>query len=152
MPVRMPFLVICLFVFLQTRNTAFTQTRQLSVGEWAKKLSDPADKENKWYYDLYPALIKLDSVSAFNFINQLGSDAEEKGNYFIARFNCIKVEMLYTKNLPGFPNAIGFSNEQVKKQIISLLEDAKQKSYELNDDYLAAFVSGVYGRYMAVFG
>ena len=29
---------------------------------------------------------------------------------------------------------------------------SKQKSYECNDDYLAAFVSGVYGRYMFTFG
>jgi tetratricopeptide (TPR) repeat protein/DNA-binding CsgD family transcriptional regulator len=128
----------------------FAQTTSPSVAEWAKKLSDPADKENKWFYDLSALLDKLDSGSVFNFLSRLGSDAEERGNYFIPRFNCIKVEMLYKKNMA--PNAPLFTNEGVKKQIINLLEEAKQKSYECDDDYLAAFVSGVYGRHMSAFG
>ena len=146
------YLLVLLFALLQTTLPAFTQTTSLPVAEWAKKLSDPADKENKWYYDLFPVLDKLDSGRGFNFLNQLGSKSVKKGNYFIARFNCIKVEMLYAKNLPGYPNAFDFRNELVKKQIINLLEEAKQKSYELDDDYLAAFVSGFYGRYMSAFG
>ena len=129
----------------------FSQTTSFSIEDWAKKLADPADKQNKWYYDLYPVLDKLDSSRAFNFLNQLGRNSEAKGNYFIARFNCIKTEILYNKNL-AFPNDFVFKNEQVKKQIINLLEEAKEKSYECNDDYLAAFVSGVYGRYMSAFG
>ena len=129
----------------------FSQTTSFSIEDWTKKLADPADKQNKWYYDLYPVLDKLDSGKVFNFLNQLGRNSAAKGNYFIARFNCIKTEMLYNKHLSS-PNDFIFTNEQVKKQIINLLEDAKQKSYECNDDYLAAFVSGVYGRYMSVFG
>ena len=43
-PVR--YFILCLVVFLQTGNAAFTQTAPLSVTEWAKKLSDPADKQN----------------------------------------------------------------------------------------------------------
>jgi len=142
--------ILSLLIFLHANNSSFAQPTSLSAAEWAKKLSNPADKENKWYYDLYPVLDKLDSGKVFNFLNQLGSNAEEKGNYFIARFNCIKVEMLYRKNLDS-ANAFVFKNEQVKKQIINLLDEAKQKSYELNDDWLAAFVSGIYGRYMAAF-
>src|SRR5437763_1169630 len=92
------YFILCLVVFLQTSNAAFTQTAPLSVEDWAKKLAEPADKKNKWYYELYPQLDKLDSGTVFNFLNQLGSNAAAKGNYFIARFNCIKVEMLYTKN------------------------------------------------------
>jgi hypothetical protein len=144
--------VLSLIVLLRTSNSAFAQTTSLSAEEWAKKLSDPADKENKWFYELDPVLNKLDSGRIFIFLSRLGSNAAAKGNYFIARFNCIKVEMLYNKNLPGYPNAFVFNNEQVKKQIVNLLEEAKQKSYELNDDYLSAFVSGVYGRYMSAFG
>ena len=129
----------------------FSQTTSFSIEDWAKKLGDPADKQNKWYYDLYPLLDKLDSGKVVNFLNQLANNPAAKENYFIARFNCIKTEMLYNKNLSS-PNNFVFTNEQVKKQILNLLEEAKQKSYVCNDDYLAAFVSGVYGRYMAAFG
>jgi DNA-binding CsgD family transcriptional regulator len=145
------YLLLLVVALLQTNGNAFAQATSLPVEDWAKKLADPADKPNKWYYDLYPVLDKLDSTSVFNFLNQLGRNSEAKGNYFIARFNCIKAEMLYSKNL-AFPNDFVFKNEQAKKQIINLLEEAKQKSYECNDDYLAAFVSGFYGRYMSVFG
>jgi tetratricopeptide (TPR) repeat protein len=144
------YLLVLVFALLQTNLPAFTQTTSLPVEEWAKKLADPADKENKWFHDLYPILEKLDSSTVFNFLNQLGTNAA-KGNYFTARFNCIKVEMLYAKNLSS-PDALVFTNEPVKKQIINLLEEAKQRSYECNDDYLAAFVSGVYGRFMSIFG
>lgn len=145
------YLLISLFFLLQANNSVFAQTTSLSVEEWSKRLSDPDDKENKWYQELNNILDKLDSSKVFNFLNQLGNSSETKENYFIARFNCIKVEMLYNKNLDSV-NAFVFKNEQVKKLIITLLEDAKQKSYELDDDYLAAFVSGVYGRYMSAFG
>ena len=91
--------VLSLLIFLHANNSSFAQTTSLSAAAWEKKLSDPADKENKWYYDLYPVLDKLDSSSVFSFLNQLGSNSAAKGNYFIARFNCIKAEMLYNKNL-----------------------------------------------------
>jgi len=145
------YLLVLVFVLLQTNLPAFAQNTSIPVAQWAKKLADPADKENKWYHELYLVLQKLDSSSVFNFLNQLGSNAATKGNYFIARFNCIKAEMLYAKNLSS-PDALVFTSEPVKKQIINLLEEAKQRSYECNDDYIAAFVSGVYGRYMSIFG
>ena len=145
-------LLFLLFALLQTNLPAFAQTTSLPVTEWSKKLFDRTDKENKWFYQLNPVLDKLDSSTVFNFLNQLGTGAETKGNYFFARFNCIKANMLYLKNQPGYPTANNFINEQVKKQIINLLEEAKQKSYESNDDYLTAFVSEIYGQFMRQFG
>src|SRR5256885_11815229 len=109
---------LCLVVFLQTSNSAFPQTTSLSVEDWTKKLSDPNDKENKWYYDLYPVLDKLDSGRVFNFLNQLDNNSATKGNYFIARFNCIKTEMLYKKNLDS-ADAFVLKNEQIKKRIMN---------------------------------
>jgi tetratricopeptide (TPR) repeat protein/DNA-binding CsgD family transcriptional regulator len=139
-------------LFLLAFKSANSQTVDLPVGRWVKKLSDPSDKENKWFYELYPILYKQDSGRVFNFLNNLDNSSAARGKYFGARFNCIKAEMLYAKNVPGFPNAFALTNGQVKTQIINLLEEAKQKSYELNDDYLSAFVSGIYGRYMSAFG
>src|SRR3954447_1357609 len=95
------YLLVLVFVLLQTNLSAFAQNTSIPVAQWAKKLADPGDKENKWYYELYPQLDKLDSGTVFTFLNQLGSNGAAKGNYFIARFNCIEVEMLYTKNIPG---------------------------------------------------
>jgi len=65
------YFVLSLAFFLQTNNSAFTQTSSLSAEEWTKKLSNPADKENKWFYELFPVLDKLDSGKVFYFFNQL---------------------------------------------------------------------------------
>jgi hypothetical protein len=95
--------------------------------------------------ELYAVLSKLDSSHTFDFLHRLGTYGA-KGNYFTARFNCIESEMLYNKNLTTVNDVIAFKKEPVKKQIIGLLDQAKQISYETGDDYLAAYVSGVYGR------
>jgi hypothetical protein len=48
-PLKCFILLIC---FLQAGSLAFAQTASPPVAEWAKKLADPADKENKWFYEL----------------------------------------------------------------------------------------------------
>src|SRR5436189_4203623 len=117
-------LLVLVSVSLQTDLSAFAQTTSLSPADWARKLADATEKENNWYYEFYPQLDKVDSGTAFNFINQLGSSSKAKGNYFVARFNCIKSTVLYMKNAsPPF----AFTNEPVKKEIINLMEEAKQR-------------------------
>jgi two-component system NtrC family sensor kinase len=141
--------VLLLFLFLLHYESLDAQTADLSVNEWAKKLADPSDKKNARYDELYAVLNKLDSSKVFGFLNQLAGHSRAKGNYFLARFNCIKSEMIYDKNLDS---ANVFNNEQARKEVQNLLAEAMRKTYECNDDYLTAFVSGVYGRYMSVFG
>lgn len=143
--------VLLLVLFLLHYESPHAQTADLSAGHWAKKLADPDDKKNANYNGLYAVLYGLDSNKAFVFLNELAAHSKAKGNYFIARFNCLKSEMIYEKN-PDSTKALVFNNEPAKKEIQKLLAEAMNKAYECNDDYLAAFVSGIYGRYMSVFG
>ena len=141
------FLLLFLSFFLINANA---QPVELSIDKWVKKLTDPDDKKNAWYDELYNALIPFDSSQTFHFLNELASHPSAKGNYFLARFNCLKSEMIYEKSADPSKTWL-FKNEQEKKEILRSLADAMQKSYECNDDYLAAYVSGVYGRYLSFF-
>jgi Tetratricopeptide repeat len=140
-------LVLCLSHY----ESLDAQTGDLPVDKWAKKLADPNDKKNARYDELYAVLHELDSNRVFGFLNELEGHSRAKGNYFLARFNCLKSEMIYEKN-PDSTKTLVFKNEQARKEIRSLLAEAMQKAYECNDDFLAAFVSGIYGRYLSVFG
>ncbi len=144
-----PFLVF--FFFFELNLSASAQVDPPSVNEWAKKLADPKDKENKWYDSLTPVLAKLDSGVVFNFLNQLGNHRDAKGNFFLARYNTIKANEVYLKSL-ATTETVYLYNERIEKEVTQLLAQAMQIAYESENDYLVAFVSGIYGRYMSIFG
>jgi hypothetical protein len=145
----LPPLLFLVFLFFNERDNA--QPAPLSVDRWVKKLADPKDQKNAWYEELYAALQNIDSSKTFIFLDKLASDPSAKGNYFLARFKCLKSEMIYQKDSDPAKTWL-YNNEPAKKEILNSLADAMQKSYECNDDYLAAYVSGVYGRYLSFFG
>jgi tetratricopeptide (TPR) repeat protein/DNA-binding CsgD family transcriptional regulator len=142
-------ILLCLFL-LSAAMPLRAQNNSLSACQWARRLADPSDKENKTVTELYAVLNKLDSAHTFAFLREMKDNA--KGNYFTARFDCVQAEMIHDKHLASSEGVIAFKKEPVKSQIIKLLGQAKQISYETGDDHLAAYVSGVYGRYMSAFG
>src|SRR5256885_16782614 len=117
---------LCLVVFLQTSNSAFPQTTSLSVEDWTKKLSDPNDKENKWYYDLYPVLDKLDSGRVFIFLKLPDNNFSIKGNFFFARFNFFKNKIFFKKNL-YFVVYFFLYNMHIKKRLMYIFGKAKKR-------------------------
>ncbi|MFT3681622.1 MAG: tetratricopeptide repeat protein [Ferruginibacter sp.] len=142
------FLIIYL---LGITNDAHGQYAYLSAESWFKKLSDPADKRNKWYDTLDKVLMQFDSTVVFNFLREVEIHSKKEGDHSLVRFNCIKANQLYYQSL-GPSKELPLNNRQVKKEIITLLSQAMHKAYESNDDYQVAFVSGVYGKYMSAFG
>ena len=148
----MKFLPVLAFVFfLGIHRSAIAQIESLPVNEWAKKLSDPNDKGNKCYHSLYHLLDKLDSSTVFHFLDQISNHTEKKGNFFLARYNCIRATETYDKSLAS-PETVFSHNERIEKEVTRLLAQGMQMAYESEDDFLIAFVSGLYGRYMSIFG
>jgi len=127
---------------------ASAQTAAISAEEWRKKLADPSDHKNEWHEVLYDHLKKLDSAGASALINQLQEKEGNENLHFKARFNCIKADLLYIKNLSE--NQLVLKNSIIKKDVIALLSRAMNTAYDCNDDYLTAFVSGRYGSYMYI--
>lgn len=140
-----------LFTFLLfSHGNVFCQTKDLDAKEWAKKLADPNDVKNEAASSLYRKLAKLDSVTIFNFLDNLATESSAKGHYFVARYNCVKAQMVRWFNRPE-PVSSNFVKDSIKRKVSGLLEEAMQQAYIADDDYLAAYVSSIYGNAMSGF-
>ena len=141
-----------LFIFLIiSHGTAFCQTKGLDAKEWAKKLADPKDEKNETSISIYNYLSRLDSVKVFDFLGKLGKRSSTKDHYFLARYNCIKAQTIRIFT-PSDPVTSTFKKDSIKRKITALLEEAMRQAYIVDDDYLAAYVSSVYGSIMGNFG
>jgi DNA-binding CsgD family transcriptional regulator len=87
----------------------------------------------------------------FEFINKLGKESSVKGHYFLARYNTVKAQMIRWFNPPE-PASSTFVRDSIKRKVTSLLDVALQQAYIADDDYLAAYVSSIYGNAMSGFG
>lgn len=137
------------FTFIQL--TAISQDIALDAKVWAKKLGNQADVKNDAASTLYYTLATFDSVRVFNFLDNLSTESSAKGHYFVARYNCIKAQMIRWFNRPE-PESSTFVKDSIKQKVTSLLEEAMQNAYIVDDDYLAAYVSSIYGNAMSSFG
>jgi tetratricopeptide (TPR) repeat protein len=143
-------LTVLIFTIL-FQLAASGQSVGLNAHEWAKKLADPSDKENKASFFLDSLLLrKPDSITVMYFLDQLDKQSPAKGHYFTARYNCLKAKVLRKFNPPQ-PVFSTFVNDSIKRQVTQLLEQAMQQAFIVDDDYLAAYVSSVYGNAMAAF-
>jgi tetratricopeptide (TPR) repeat protein len=145
---RKPFLFL-LFFFIYSSGISQENT-PASISMWIDRLSSTDDPNNAWYDSLATRLAKMDSAGVFTFLKELEHTKGAKSNYFTARFNCLKTENLYWRNL----NTSGVLQkpETVKKEIKGLLTAAMNAAYECNDDHLIALVSGCYGSVMLSLG
>jgi DNA-binding CsgD family transcriptional regulator len=118
----------------------------LNAKEWAKKLADPSDKKNEAAFTLAAILSKQDSASDINFLDKLSNEPSAKGHYFIARFNCVKADnlLLFYGPKPLSP----FTTDSIKREVTKLLQEAMNEAFIVDDDYLAAYVSSMYGTAM----
>ena len=122
----------------------------LNAKEWAKKLADPSDKKNEAAFTLASILEKQDSALDIIFLDKLSKEPSAKGHYFIARFNCVKASNLLTFYGPK-PLSPPFTTDSIKREVTKLLEEAMNEAFIVDDDYLAAYVSSMYGTAMDSF-
>lgn len=140
-----------IFTFLMiSHGTAVCQSLNLNPKEWAKKLADPSDKKNEASFTLASILEKQDSALDISFLDKLSKEPSAKGHYFIARFNCVKASNLLTFYGPK-PLSPPFTTDSIKREVTNLLKEAMNEAFIVDDDYLAAYVSSMYGTAMDVF-
>ena len=137
---------LLVLILLAFQYPAMCQNAGFDAHEWAKKLADPNDKENKTFFKLIYSP-EFDSASTFNLLTQLTKQPDAQSNYFLARYYCARSNYLLrfnhiTRSLPPF------TGENIREEIKKLLSKAMQLAYETNDDYLTAFVSSIYGNCM----
>jgi tetratricopeptide (TPR) repeat protein len=136
-----------IFTFLIiSHGTAVCQSLNLNPKEWAKKLADPSDKKNDASFTLSTILQKQDSASDISFLDKLSNEPSAKGHYFIARFNCVKAYNLLV--FYGPKPLSPFTTDSIKREVTRLLEEAMNQAFIVDDDYLAAYVSSIYGTAM----
>lgn len=143
--VKLKTLLISFYCFGAIQH-CISQKIALNANEWATKLADPGDKKNEAFFKLIRTQ-GIDSFTAFNFLSQLSKQPEAKGNYFLARYNCVHSSWLMEFN-HATQSFAPIKSEELRSQIKKLLSKAMLLAYETNDDYLAAMVSGTYGNYM----
>lgn len=143
-------LTLLFILFTGINKNTYAQQLNLNVEEWAKKLASPSDKQNETYHTLDTTLEHADSITTFKFLNELEKQTEAKGNYFYARFNCLKARKLryyHVSTPPFYP----FNSETFEGRVTALLKSAMQAAYASGDDYLAALISSEYGDAMAFY-
>ncbi len=149
--------IYCLFVLLgllPAGISSFSQSRELDPEKWVSVLS----KKDRSVYDsispLTLLLQKVDSLQAFQFLDELAEKGNSKGDQFQALFNCLKARIVYYKSYYEFyhnrPTSVNI--DLVRQQLIRLYSSAIEIAYRSEDDMLVGFVSTTYGSVIILFG
>lgn len=136
-------LLVLFFVGFQYNATC--QDAALDANEWAIKLADPYDIKNEAFFKLIP--LAKDSASASKFLAQLQKEPAAKGNYFLARYNCLRMGW-WLNVIRSTPVHDVIKKEEIKAEAKNYYSEALKLAYETNDDYLVSLVSGMYGEAM----
>lgn len=142
-------IVLTLIILICIQQTAISQNAEMDTKVWSKKLTVSTTK-NENFKDLKSYLLSLDSTEAFKLLFKIGKTSHAKGPHFVARYNCLKASCILKFN-PPVPDFSSNFKEEIKKEVIDLLEDAIKQAYISDDDHLIAFVSFKYGDIMKGF-
>ncbi|MBN2635385.1 MAG: tetratricopeptide repeat protein [Prolixibacteraceae bacterium] len=139
--------LLILLSFFCLAKLAISQTDPLlSDDQWVKKLSNPDDKKNEAYMELCNLLGKTDNPTVFDFIQSLEERLSKENSYYQVRFYCLKsYVILYKRDLQEARKPF---SKAITDEVTQLMGKAMHLTYQLNDDYLTAMVSGRYGYFM----
>jgi tetratricopeptide (TPR) repeat protein len=140
--------------FLSTCKISFAQPTDLDPKKWAAELS----KRDRSSYDSLSSLVrqlqKVDSLHAFQFLDQLAEKGKSKGDHFQALFNCVKATVVYYKSYyelyQNRPTSVNL--DPVKQQLMRLYSSAIDIAYRSEDEMLIAYVSYTYASVISLFG
>ena len=136
-----------LFGLLPAYISALAQSKDLDAKKWITALS----KKDRSSYDSLTSLVitlqKVDSLRAFQFLDELSEKGRSKGDHFQALFNCLKASVIYVRSFYDFqrvgktPGNINWIRQQMMKLYASAIDIA----YRSEDEMLMAYVSYNYG-------
>lgn len=129
------YLLLLLFVAMQTNLPASGQKTSFPIKEWAKRLNSKDDVENSELRNIsWNTLRHYDSTTVASCFRQL-ENTGESGAYFKARLSFLKAADIYYR--------VGDIT-----QLIKLCEQSLYEAYETGDNYLIAYMSFFYGLVM----
>src|SRR4051812_10989757 len=131
------YLLFILFVFLQTNLPAFAQNNSVPLDEWVKSLNAEDDTLDKNFNEIVDILKAMDTAIVFRTLNELEKKGASAGAYFKVRIKLLQATMLWE-----------IRDEAAKDAIAQLMKPALQQAYAINDEYLIATVSWLYGEKM----
>lgn len=143
-----------LFGLLPAYISSFAQFKDLDPEKWVDALS----KKDRSSYDSLPSLTvklqKVDSLRAFQFLDELAEKGKSEGDHFRALFNCLKARVIYYKCYYEFSRAgrTPPNIDWIKQQLMSLYSSAIDIAYRSEDDMLVGFVSTTYASVIILFG
>ena len=143
-----------LFGLLPAYISSFAQSKDLDPGEWVAALSK---KDRSSYDSLHRLVVKLDkvdSLQAFQFLDELTKKGRSKGDHFQAIFNCLKAAIIHNKCFYDF-HRVGKTPgniDWIRQQLMNLYSSAIDIAYRSEDDMLVAYVSYTYGSVINSFG
>jgi Tetratricopeptide repeat len=130
------------------------QPADLDPEKWARELS----KKDRSSYDSLPRLTtilqKVDSIRAFQFLDELAEKGQSKGDHFKALYNCLKARVIYYKcyyEFSRFGKTPG-NIDWIKQQLTKLYSSAIDIAYRSEDDLLVAYASFTYASVISLFG
>jgi len=148
------FHLIILIGLLSASISLFAQSKELNAEKWVAALS----KKDRSSYDSLNSLMitlqKVDSLRAFQFLDELAEKGRSKGDHFMALFNCVKARVIYNKCYYEF-NRVGKTPpniDWIRQQQLNLYSSAIDIAYRSEDEMLVAHVSYTYGSVMTAFG
>ena len=78
------------------------QPTDLDAKKWANELSKKDRDTYDSFYQLITQLEKVDSVKAFQFLDELAEKGRSKGDHFQALFNCLRLRSFITNLTTSF--------------------------------------------------
>lgn len=148
------FRVIILIGLLAASISSFAQSKDFDPDKWVAALG----KNDRSSYDSLASLqIKLqavDSLQAFQFLDQLAEKGRSKGDHFQALFNCLKASVIYVRSYYDFQRVgkTPANIDSIKQQLMNLYSSAIDIAYRSEDEMLIAYVSYTFGSVITTFG
>ena len=143
-----------IIAFILSNQFLPAQTADLDPGKWAVELSKKDRNTYDSLFSLAVRLEKVDSIKAFQFLDELAEKGRSKGDHFQALFNCLKARIIYFKSYWEFyrnrPTSVNL--DLIKQQLMRLYSSAIDIAYREEDDMLVAYVSYSYGSVIILFG
>ena len=145
-------LVTIIFIFFLQCLSA--QPAIPDVKKWVAELS----KKDRSVYDSLPVLTlelqKVDSLKAFQFVDELAERGRSNDDQFIALLNCLRARMIYYKCYYEYIRVgkTPANVDWIKQQLTNLYSSAIDIAYRLEDELLVGYVSFTYASVIVLFG
>ena len=146
------FFLLCILLHLY--KVCAAQATDLDPEKWAIELNQKGQRGNDSLKNITATLQRIDSVKAFQFLDELQKKGTSKGDRFRVRFKCLKASTIYywLAYYDFYQYRKPLDGQMVKKEIMQLYSSAIDLAYRSEDDYLVAYATSSYASVINILG